>query len=360
MRSILSRGAMGGAAVDLDFARAFRVTLALVVPFMAGAVLGQPAPGLAAGLAGFLVALCDLGPGGRSVPESVAAVAGVAGTVSVGVVLGDHLWLIALLLGGGLLAAELVGQLGSEPAMTTYMASSGFVVGAAQATESVGEVVRWSLLGAGWSVALTGTAALWGVMGRRLRADSGLGALPPTDSPVSPTDRNEVLRYGVILASVGVICTLLVPLADPKHGVWITATALACMHPDFGGVARRTTRRVIGSVCGAVLAGAVIMTMHGPVVLGSLAAVVCFAAIAVHRTYYGVFSGLATMLILIVGSLGARHGWNVVTVRVLDSLLGAAVAVGTTLLFLYALPAMSRHVSRIFETAHPDVHDEEI
>ncbi|MBX9399618.1 hypothetical protein K4749_40525 [Streptomyces sp. TRM72054] len=79
----------------------------------------------------------------------MAAVASVAGTIAVGVVLGDHLWLIALLLAGGLLAAELVGQLGSESAMTTYMASSGFVVGAAQATESVGEVVRWSLLGAG-------------------------------------------------------------------------------------------------------------------------------------------------------------------------------------------------------------------
>ncbi|MBX9399619.1 FUSC family protein [Streptomyces sp. TRM72054] len=122
-------------------------------------------------------------------------------------------------------------------------------------------------------------------------ADDGLGALPPTDSPVSPTNRNEVLRYGVVLASVGAICTLLVPLVDPKHGVWITATALACMHPDFGGVARRTTRRVIGGVCGAVLAGAMIMTMHGPVILGSLAAAVCFAAIAVHRKYSGSFPG---------------------------------------------------------------------
>ncbi|HEY2443917.1 MAG TPA: FUSC family protein [Streptosporangiaceae bacterium] len=178
--------------------------------------------------------------------------------------------------------------------------------------------------------ALTGAARL--LAGRRIQA----GQQPPA--------RNRRERLGAMLekirggrlirmfavrlmASIGVAAVLsdILPL---QRSYWVVLTVAIVLKPDFGSVFARALQRGIGTIVGAV-AGAIILAVvpYGPWLLIPLA--VLAALLPYGRSVnYGLLSTFLTPLVVVLIDLLDRGGWRLAEARLIDTLLGCAVALG--------------------------------
>ncbi|HEX4064213.1 MAG TPA: FUSC family protein [Streptosporangiaceae bacterium] len=170
----------------------------------------------------------------------------------------------------------------------------------------------------------------------RLVAGKGL----PDEPQPPPRGRRERLGDGLdkiragrlvrlfalrLMASMGVAAVVseILPL---QRSYWVVLTVAIVLKPDFGSVFARALQRGIGTVVGAVL-GAVILAIvpYGPWLL------IPFAVLAALLPYgrsrnYGLLSTFLTPLVVVLIDLLDRGGWHLAEARLIDTLIGCAVA----------------------------------
>jgi uncharacterized membrane protein YccC len=130
-----------------------------------------------------------------------------------------------------------------------------------------------------------------------------------------------------LMASIGVAAVLseILPL---QRSYWVVLTVAMVLKPDFGSVFARALQRGTGTIVGAV-AGAIILAVvpYGPWLL------IPFAVLAALLPYarsvnYGLLSTFLTPLVVVLIDLLDRGGWRLAEARLIDTLLGCAVALG--------------------------------
>jgi uncharacterized membrane protein YccC len=128
-----------------------------------------------------------------------------------------------------------------------------------------------------------------------------------------------------LMASVGVAAVVseVLPL---QRSYWVVLTVAIVLKPDFGSVFARALQRGIGTIVGAVL-GAVILAIvpYGPWLL------IPFAVLAALLPYgrsrnYGLLATFLTPLVVVLIDLLDRSGWRLAEDRLIDTLLGCAIA----------------------------------
>jgi YccS/YhfK family integral membrane protein len=146
--------------------------------------------------------------------------------------------------------------------------------------------------------------------------------------------RSMHFRHAMRLA-IGMLGGYLVMLAlHPLHGYWILLTTLFVCQPGYGATRRRFIQRIVGTTAGLVLGWALLRALPGgdwrlPVLVASGAA---FFAFRLRR--YALATGAITLFVLLCfDRVGA--GYDAIGPRLLDTLLGAAVA---ALVIRYVLP----------------------
>jgi uncharacterized membrane protein YccC len=130
------------------------------------------------------------------------------------------------------------------------------------------------------------------------------------------------LRLMVCVGVAGVLSEVL-PL---QRSYWVVLTVAIVLKPDFGSVFARGVQRGIGTVIGAVL-GAVILILvpYGPWLLipfGVLAALLPYG----RSRNFGLMAVFLTPLVVVLIDLLAPGGWHLAEDRLLDTLLGCAIA----------------------------------
>jgi uncharacterized membrane protein YccC len=128
-----------------------------------------------------------------------------------------------------------------------------------------------------------------------------------------------------LMASIGLAAVVseVLPL---QRSYWVVLTVAIVLKPDLGSVFARALQRGIGTIVGAVI-GAIILA----IVPYGLWLLIPFAVLAALLPYgrsrnYGLFSTLQTPLVVLLIDLLDRTGWRLAEARLLDTLIGCAIA----------------------------------
>jgi hypothetical protein len=133
----------------------------------------------------------------------------------------------------------------------------------------------------------------------------------------------HALRLG--LATSG--AQLLALVSHFPRGYWIPVTVLVIMKPNFGGTLQRAAQRVTGTIVGALVAAAITVYVHDPVLLLATLAAVAFIAFTVRQLNFAFYTLWLTVMVMVLMDLGSRGDWVASFWRMLHTGLGSAIAV---------------------------------
>ncbi|WP_369216367.1 FUSC family protein, partial [Streptomyces flavofungini] len=164
-----------------------------------------------------------------------------------------------------------------------------------------------------------------------IEADDRLGRPAALRVRARRAARNVLLsgaswRYGLRLALCIGIAQSLVSLIEVPRSYWVALTVTFVLKPDFGSVFSRAVLRAIGTAAGLVIAAAVLAEVpHGwwdvPVMM-LLAPLIP----ALTTRGYGHQTAAITPVILLLSDILNRQGLGLVVPRLVDSLIGCAIA----------------------------------
>jgi hypothetical protein len=151
-------------------------------------------------------------------------------------------------------------------------------------------------------------------------------------SAVAPRDATLVPRYALHLAIALGMAMALERAFHVRNGYWVPMTTLLVLRPGTRQTMLRAISRTFGTVGGAALASAVILTWHPS--RPAIAALVVAAAggsYVFHRATYGLFSACVTIYAVALLSFLGQAEREVAVSRIVATLLGAAIGLGVQL-----------------------------
>jgi uncharacterized membrane protein YgaE (UPF0421/DUF939 family) len=107
---------------------------------------------------------------------------------------------------------------------------------------------------------------------------------------------------------------------------------IVCVLPDRELSLVKTAQYVAGAVMGAIVAVAVIVAVHDPLVLALLAVALIVIALSVQDLSYALFVFCLTIMLLLLISI-PMGGPALVGLKVATALVGGAIALAVTLLW---------------------------
>jgi len=134
-----------------------------------------------------------------------------------------------------------------------------------------------------------------------------------------------VFRHALRVAIVTSAAVLLAGSLRLSRGYWVTVTAVIILQPYTGVTTQRAVQRVIGTVLGGILTaglGALFHDIRAILVLSFIFAAVSVAVLPINYTAFSIFL-TPTFVLLAEASAG---DWHLATVRVIDTMLGGALA----------------------------------
>ncbi|MFE1413021.1 FUSC family protein [Streptomyces sp. NPDC058746] len=146
-------------------------------------------------------------------------------------------------------------------------------------------------------------------------------------------------RYGLRLALCIGLAQSFVSLIEVERSYWVALTVTFVLKPDFGSVFSRAVLRALGTAGGLVIAAAVLSEVPRgwwdvPVMMVLAALIPAFSAKG-----YAFQTAAITPVILLLSDLLNHQGFDLIRPRLLDSLIGCAIA----LVFGYLLWPESWH-----------------
>ena len=339
-----------------------RTALATVLPVVVGQMTHYPIVGLMMGLGGLYVCVAE--KGGATLRTLLLATVLVALFALFGTAAGGSLWLSVGLMfvvafGGGMWAVYgvLPGQLGFV-AMLVFAVALG-IPGPLLTAEQ-----RGLEFGAGGLLATLLTLALW-----RIRANTrhrkANGASDNEDAAPEQrgkgedkqqkgrnrrthgishqtfarkitrrvrklrrnlTLRSEVCQHALRLAVISAFAVWLYKHLHLEHGSWLTITVLVIVKPDYHDTRTRAKERVVGTVIGGILALILASTIHSVAVADIMLLLLCVLAFSHQPQNYALYAAFLTPFVVLLLQLAAPGTANLAFARVMDTLLGGALA----------------------------------
>lgn len=136
------------------------------------------------------------------------------------------------------------------------------------------------------------------------------------------------LRYAVRLSSCFLLGYILITQLNIAKGEWILLTSLFVCQPSYSETRRRLFQRILGTLTGVVIGVAIVQilpTTAGQIVLLLAAAYAFFAWL---RKNYSISVIFVTIFVIAAFNLLAGKGVAVMGPRILDTLIGAILAIG--------------------------------
>ena len=148
------------------------------------------------------------------------------------------------------------------------------------------------------------------------------------------TLRSSACRHAIRLAVAAALASALARALRLPHDYWVPLTVLWLLRPDFGSTFTRGVQRYAGTTAGAVLATLFAATVHpGPYALSILATALSVGIFCFMLANYGVTGACTTGWVVFVSALAGIPELRAAADRVLDTSLGAVIALGGYLLW---------------------------
>lgn len=146
--------------------------------------------------------------------------------------------------------------------------------------------------------------------------------------------RSPLLRHAVRL-SLGLAAGYgVMQVTDPAHGYWILLATLFVCQPTYGATLSKVTQRIAGTAVGLVV-GWALLRLFPSLQLQALFAVASGVLFFVTRTTrYMTATAAITLLVLMCFNQSTGDGYALIVPRLLDTLLGSAIAAAAMFLVL--------------------------
>jgi hypothetical protein len=140
--------------------------------------------------------------------------------------------------------------------------------------------------------------------------------------------RSTGFWHSLRLAAAALAGMVLFRLTNPADGFWIPEAALFIMRPDPELTKRRAVLRVIGSVTGAALTTLLLVALRpGSTLLAVLAVGASAIAFSVQRVNFALYITFVTCIFVLLTAFGGLPAKTAISNRVIDNLIGSALAV---------------------------------
>ena len=133
----------------------------------------------------------------------------------------------------------------------------------------------------------------------------------------------HALRFTVAMVFAFVLGTYL----DIQNTYWILMSIVVIMRPNYGLTKERSKDRITGTLIGAVIAISIVLLTQNVIVYGLLAIVSLTLAFALVQENYKSSAAFITINVVFVYSLINPNAFEVIQYRVLDTIIGATIAI---------------------------------
>ena len=133
----------------------------------------------------------------------------------------------------------------------------------------------------------------------------------------------HALRFTVAVVFAFSLGTIL----EIHNTYWILLTILVIMRPNYGLTKERSKDRIIGTLIGAAFAISIVLLTQNVIVYGTLAIVSLIFAFALIQENYKFAAALITINVIFVYSLINPNAFEVIQYRVVDTIIGATIAI---------------------------------
>ncbi|WP_224999585.1 FUSC family membrane protein [Cesiribacter sp. SM1] len=126
-----------------------------------------------------------------------------------------------------------------------------------------------------------------------------------------------VCLFGFVLTKV---------LSYGEHSYWVLLTIIVILKPAFSITKERNYQRLVGTVIGGTIGFCILLIITDPLVLFLMLVVLMIGTFSFIRINYVVSVSFMTPFILIIFSFLGADGFSLVQERIIDTLLGSAIA----------------------------------
>ncbi|BAO56038.1 FUSC family protein [Nonlabens marinus] len=139
--------------------------------------------------------------------------------------------------------------------------------------------------------------------------------------------KSNMFRHSLRLTIAMVFAYALGYFFEIQNTYWILLTIIVIMRPSYGLTKARSKDRIIGTLIGAAIAVGVVLLTQNTVVYALLAYFSLILAFAMLQLNYKSAAALITLSIVFLYSLINPDAFEVIQYRVLDTVIGAVIAV---------------------------------
>ncbi|MGA8303191.1 MAG: FUSC family protein [Thermoplasmata archaeon] len=311
----------------IDWVASTRSAAILAIPVLAAVATGFAQTGVFVALGCFNVLLLQfVGTANDRLVRSLWGVGLNAGAIGLGTLVGTLGWVEFPLIAIGLVVASLVDRI-PRPGSLLLTVSALFVMGVGFPGASVAEAAgRVEFVLVGGALALAGFAIHMAVL-RRIGPSpaaplSAATSVTPRPAPRSHRGWAHAVAVGVV-AATGFALALGLGLA---RDYWVMLTVVVVLRAHFGQTFTAGAARMTGTVVGATLAVVLTWGVSEPPLQGLLIVGSVFATLLMVSANYTLYSVALTVFVILLINLAYPGGLVLAETRVLDTVLGGALA----------------------------------
>lgn len=140
--------------------------------------------------------------------------------------------------------------------------------------------------------------------------------------------KSPIFKHSLRLAIIVILGFLIGNIFSMQNPYWILLTTIVIMRPSYGLTKNRTIQRVVGTLIGATIATLIIFTTQNTFIYGVIAIISLPIAFSIIQSNYRNAAIFITLNVVFVYAILEPNILSVIKFRVIDTLIGAALAFG--------------------------------
>ena len=139
--------------------------------------------------------------------------------------------------------------------------------------------------------------------------------------------KSKMFRHSLRLTIAIVFTYLLGYTLEIQNAYWIMLTVIVIMRPNYGLTKERSKDRVIGTIIGAIIAFCIVLLTQNEIVYAVLAFISLVLSFSLIQQNYKSAAAFVTISIIFLYSLINPNAFEVIQYRIVDTVIGAIIAV---------------------------------
>tara|TARA_R110002050_G_scaffold279997_1_gene426824 strand:- start:350 stop:1411 length:1062 start_codon:yes stop_codon:yes gene_type:complete len=136
-----------------------------------------------------------------------------------------------------------------------------------------------------------------------------------------------MFRHSLRLTIAIVFTYLLGYTLEIQNAYWIMLTVIVIMRPNYGLTKERSKDRVLGTIIGAIIAFCIVLLTQNEIVYAVLAFISLVLSFSLIQQNYKSAAAFVTISIIFLYSFINPNAFEVIQYRILDTVIGAIIAV---------------------------------